>query len=101
MNDRDDTKKMFNEAGFICLRLSPIKYRVRGEDGYIDVFPVLGKWKGYAGVERSDDLVATALAMLTPYPPCVSPELIAHRERLAEISADIHRRVCGRPMTEV
>ena len=88
----DDTKRMFWKAGFMCSRLTPIKYRVRGQDGSIDVFPALGKFKRYGPAEPSDDLVATALLYLTPFEPSVTPELEEHRDRLDCLSAEIQMR---------
>ena len=92
MNENDPIKKMFNEAGFICLRLKPIMYRVRGQDGHIDVFPVLNKFKRYGPTEHSDDLVATCLSYLTPYEISITPELAEHRDRLDCLSAEIRMR---------
>lgn len=92
MNENDPIKNMFWKAGFICLRLKPIMYRVRGQDGYIDVFPVLNKFKRYGAPEHSDDLVATCLQYLTPYEPSVTPELAEHRDRLDCLSAEIQMK---------
>lgn len=91
MNENDPIKKTFNEAGFICLRMKPIMYRVRGQDGYIDIFPVLNKFKRYGPAEDSDDLVATCLQFLTPF-ESYPPELAEHRDRLDCLSAEIQMK---------
>lgn len=88
----DPIKLQFWKAGFMCFRMKPIMYRIRGQDGAIDVFPALGKFKRYGTVEESDDLVATALHYLTPFEPSVTPELEEHRDRLDCLSAEINMR---------
>lgn len=61
--------------GYMAFRLTPTKWRIRGEYNAIDVWPLTNQFKRseYSVAERTEDLEATILSLVTPWPP-LSPE---------------------------
>ncbi len=72
----DNLIKRLQEAGYICLHLEPTKWRIRGEFGYVDIYPVLGKLKlSYEPKAQAvPDLYEAVKSLVAPYPPLRSPE---------------------------
>lgn len=94
----DDPQKL-KDVGFICIRITPTMWRVRGQDDpwpadprYVNLFPFARKFKHqYGQVESYTDALAVARQYLIPYPIPSPAQAAAIREWRDGLDAFIAR----------
>lgn len=82
-------------AGYICIPLKPLMWRVRGPNGYVELYPHSEQYRRYSGILQPYKSVLEAVAGLEPWER-PSPEQLEYvrvwREGLEKLIAAIHIR---------